>query len=109
MKIPVWLTLGFGALIVLFGSFRIWMALKKKPQAAAGSDDAGARGGFQRMSSRAHLFVGSIYVLLGIALIATSFGFNPFGDMFGSTKTPAANEAPSKPGIPVDTVKPTTK
>ena len=42
-------------------------------------------------------------LLLGGALVATSFGWNPFGNLFGGeTETPSKDKAPTKDGIPVD-------
>ena len=101
MRVPVWLTLGVAVLVIVFGSFRIRLALKK-----AAPDDGGARlmgGGFYKMSSRTHLLIGVVYLLLGGALIATSFGWHPFGDVFGpDTQAPSKDKAPTKSGIPVD-------
>ena len=37
------------------------------------------------------------------SLIATSFGWNPFGNFFGpSTETPTKDAAPTKTRIPID-------
>jgi hypothetical protein len=100
VRVPVWVTLGVALLVIVFGSFRIRLALKKP------DPDGGARlmgGGFYRMSPRTHLLIGIVYLLLGAGLIATSFGFNPFGNTFGpDTQTPSKDKAPTKSGIPVD-------
>jgi hypothetical protein len=46
---------------------------------------------------------GPIYLLLGGALIATSFGWNPFGGFFsGDTDAPAKDQAPTSGGVPID-------
>jgi hypothetical protein len=42
------------------------------------------------MGKRTHLLVGIVYILLGAGLIATSFGWNPFG---GSA--PSGDQSPS--------------
>ncbi len=57
------------------------------------------------MGKRTHLFVGIIYLLLGAALIATSFGWNPLGNTFGpDTEKPAKDNAPTKTGVPIDQI-----
>jgi hypothetical protein len=107
MRIPVWLTLGVAALVVVFGLYRIRLAMRaEKPAADADPDAADLKPrprGIYNMSRRSHLFVGIIYLLLGGALIATSFGFNPFGSLFGpSTEEPAKDKAPTSTGVPKD-------
>jgi len=101
VRVPVWLTLGVAILVLGFGVFRIRLALKK-PDA----EDGGAKlmgGGFYKMSSRTHLLIGVVYILLAAGLIATSFGWNPIGGAFGpDTETPSKDKAPTKTGIPVD-------
>lgn len=99
MRVPVWLTLGVAALVLLFGAYRIRLALRSEPPAA----DEAPRGGFYRMGKRTHLLIGVVYLLLAGALIATSFGWNPFGNLFGpDTETPTKDKAPTKGGIPID-------
>ncbi len=101
MRLPVWLTLGFGVLLILWGAFRLRLGLKKPAPDAGGPRLMG--GGFYRMSPRTHLLLGVVYLLLGSALIATSFGYNPLGNHFGpDTEKPAKDKAPTKSGIPVD-------
>jgi hypothetical protein len=106
VRIPVWLTLGIAAVVLTFGSYRIYLALRKREVNDEAAAKGGAMGGgFYRMSPRSHLVVGVIYLLLGAALIATSFGVNPIGGLFGpSTETPSKDQAPSKGGIPIDTI-----
>ena len=53
------------------------------------------------MSPRTHLVIGVVYLLLGGALIATSFGWNPFGSMFGA-KADEPRRTPTPPTHPVD-------
>jgi protein-S-isoprenylcysteine O-methyltransferase Ste14 len=101
VRVPVWVTLGVAILVLVFGVFRIRLALKK-PDA----EDGGAKlmgGGFYRMSPRTHLLIGIVYLLLSAGLIATSFGWNPIGGAFGpDTEKPSKDKAPTKSGIPVD-------
>ena len=103
MRVPVWLTLGVAIVVLAFGGYRIYLGTRKR---VAGDEAAqGARRGYYRMSPRSHLLVGVIYVLLGAALIATSFGFNPLGGVFGpSTQAPPKSQAPTTGGVPIDTI-----
>lgn len=102
MRVPVWLTLGVAVLVIVFGAYRIKLALRKPEPEEAGS--AGVMGrGFYRMSPRTHLLIGIVYLLLGAGLIATSFGWNPFGNSFGpDTQAPSKDKAPTKSGVPID-------
>jgi hypothetical protein len=94
VRIPVWLTLGIAALVIIFGLYRIKLALTRSADDEA---KAKAKGGLYSMSKRTHLFVGAIYLLLGAGLIATSFGFNPFGSSVGpEAEAPAKDKAPMK-------------
>lgn len=114
MHVPTWVTLGVAIIVIVFGLYRVRLSLK--PQQKQSDDDAAPGkggvmgGGFYRMSPRAHLFIGIMYLALGGCLIATSFGWNPLGKAFGpSTEAPAdKNATPTKGsgGVPVDVVKP---
>ena len=103
VHVPGWLTLGIGAVVILYGSYRIWVGTRKRdPDADVAKRGAIGRG-IYRMSPRTHLLVGIVYLLLGAALIATTYGWNPFGNAFGpSTETPAPDKAPTKGTIPID-------
>jgi hypothetical protein len=99
VRIPVWLTLAIAALVIIFGAYRIYLATRPTNE----NPEEPRRRGFYSMSKRMHLFVGIVYLLLGAGLIATSFGFNPFGGSIGpSTETPAKDKAPTKTGVPAD-------
>jgi hypothetical protein len=81
VRIPPWLTILIAVVVLAFGVFRISLALRKP---VPGEDGVAPRGGLfgsglYRMSPRIHLLVGVVYLLLGGALFAASFGFNPFG------------------------------
>jgi hypothetical protein len=106
MRIPVWLTLGVAVIVLGFGSYRLFLAFRKE----ARSEDKPKRG-LYAMSKRSHLVIGTVYVLLGIGLVATSFGFNPFGGSVGpDTQTPTKDTAPSAPGsVPKDQLAPVSK
>ncbi len=99
MRVPVWLTLGVAALVIVFGAYRIRLAFR--------SDDedkrAKARKGLYAMGRRTHALIGIVYLLLGGALVATSFGWNPFGNLFGpGTEVPTKDTAPTRTTIPID-------
>jgi hypothetical protein len=85
MRVPVWLTLGIAGLVMIFGVYRLRLAMK----AGAQSSDQ-PRKGLYAMGKRAHLTIGILYLLLGGALVATSFGWKPFA----SNEQPAADNTP---------------
>ncbi len=98
MRIPVWLTLGVAILVIIFGIHRVRLSFR--------SDEAEQRAklrkGLYAMGRRTHLLIGIVYLLLGGALIATTFGWNPFGDLIGPDTAPATKDtAPSK-NVPID-------
>jgi hypothetical protein len=43
-----------------------------------------------------------LYLALGGALVATSFGWNPFGSMFGAKADEPAAAKPTPPNHPVE-------
>jgi len=104
MRVPVWLTLGVALLVCVFGAYRIRIAFRSDEE----DERARARKGLYAMGRRTHFLIGVIYLLLGAALIATSFGWNPVGGMLGPrTEAPGKDAAPSKPGtIPIDQLPP---
>ncbi|HEU0037070.1 MAG TPA: hypothetical protein VFQ53_40950 [Kofleriaceae bacterium] len=99
MRIPVWLLLAVAALVILFGLHRIRLGFR--------SDEAEQRArkrkGLYAMGRRTHLLIGIVYVLLGSGLVATAFGWNPFGNYFaGDTEAPSKDTAPTKVELPRD-------
>ena len=99
MRVPVWLTLGVALLVCGFGAYRIRLAFRSDEE----DQRARARKGLYAMGRRTHFLVGVVYLLLGGALVATSFGWNPFGNLFGpSTQAPTKDTAPTKGGVPTD-------
>lgn len=100
MRVPVWLTLGIAALVVIFGVYRISLGFRSSEANAR----AKARKGLYGLSRRTHFLIGIVYLLLGAALIATSFGWSPLGNFFGpKTEVPTKDKAPAK-GVPVDRI-----
>ena len=105
MRVPVWLTLGVAVLVCIFGAYRIRIAFRSDEE----DRRARERKGLYAMGRRTHFLIGVIYLLLGGALIATTFGWNPLGGLLGPpTEQPTRDTAPSKPGtIPIDQLPPT--
>ncbi len=99
MRVPIWLTLGVAALVMIFGVYRIRMGFRTDEE----DRRARERKGLYGMGRRTHFLIGIVYLLLGGALVATSFGWNPFGRSIGpDTEKPSKDTAPTKGGIPVD-------
>jgi hypothetical protein len=104
MRVPVWLTLGVAALVCIFGAYRIRLAFRSDEE----DQRARARKGLYAMGRRTHFLIGVVYLLLGAALIAVSYGWNPWGGMFGPpTEAPSKDAAPTKGGVPIDQLPPT--
>jgi hypothetical protein len=100
VRIPVWLALAVAAFVVIFGVYRIKLGLTMTPEQEA---TAKRRGGLYGMGKRFHLFIGVVYLLMGVALTAMAFGWKPLGDVVGpSTETPAKDKAPTTSGVPID-------
>jgi hypothetical protein len=99
VHVPSWLTLAIAIVVIAFGLYRMRLALRKpNPEADA------KRGGYYRMAPRTHALVGIVYLLLGGALIATTFGWNPLGGLIGASR--ATSPPVTNGGI---TVEPTHK
>ena len=94
VHVPPWLTIVVAILVIVFGLYRIRLALKPADPDATKKPLMG--GGFYKMGGRTHLLVGVVYLLLGAALIATSFGWNPLG-----SSSPAPEPTPIKGGVRV--------
>jgi len=93
MRVPVWLTLGVAVLICVFGAYRIRLAFRSDEE----DERARAKKGLYAMARRTHFLIGVVYLLLGGALIATSFGWSPMGNLFGpSASAPSKDAAPAK-------------
>jgi len=100
MRVPVWLTLGVALLVCVFGLYRMRLAFRSDEE----DERARARKGLYAMGRRTHFLIGVVYLLLGSALVATSFGWNPFGNLFGpKTEIPAKDAAPTKDAPPAKT------
>lgn len=106
VRIPVWLALTVAAFVVLFGAYRIKLGLTMSPDQ---EEAARRRGGLYGMGKRFHLFIGLIYLVMGGALTAMAFGWQPFGNHIGpATEVPSKDKAPTTGGVPTDSL-PTKK
>lgn len=106
MRIPVWLTLGVAILVIAFGAHRIRLSFRSEDEEAR----ARQRKGLYAMGRSKHRLIGIVYILLGGALVATTFGWNPFGDLFGSgTEVPKEQEKPTSTTLPIDQLPPPKK
>jgi hypothetical protein len=106
MRIPVWLTLGVAILVILFGVHRLRLSFRTDDE----EQRARRRKGLYAMGRRTHRLIGVVYLLLGAALVATTFGWNPFGDLFGpSAEAPPADKAPASTKLPIDNLPPPPK
>jgi hypothetical protein len=92
MRVPVWLTLGVAVLVCVFGAYRMRLAFRSDEE----DERARSRKGLYAMSRRTHFLVGVIYLLLGAALIATSFGWSPVGSLFTGRRDEPTNLVPVK-------------
>jgi hypothetical protein len=103
MRIPVWLTLGVAILVIVFGVHRIRLSFRSEDEESR----ARQRKGLYALGRRTHRLIGVVYLLLGGALAATTFGWNPFGDLFGpATAVPTKDKAPASRTIPIDHLPP---
>ena len=99
MQVPIWLTLGVAALVLIFGAYRIRIAFRTDDE----DQRARSKKGLYAMRRRTHFLIGTIYLLLGAGLVATSLGWNPFGSLLGPDTLITPETKPAKPGtIPVD-------
>ena len=97
MRVPAWLTLGVAILVLIFGIYRIRISFRSDEE----DRRARERKGLYAMGRRTHMLIGIIYILLGSALVATTFGWNPFGNFFGpSTSEPTKDTAPTPAKLP---------
>jgi uncharacterized Tic20 family protein len=93
MRVPQWLSLLVAFWVMTFGIYRLWLARNPKQDLAK---DQGKKGLFA-MNRRTHLLIGLVYVLLGTALIATSFGWNPMAGLFAPDTPTTPGDGPAKP------------
>ena len=90
MRLPPWLSLAIAGAVILIAMYRLWLAF------AGPSDEERKthRRGMLAMPRRQHGAIGLIFLLVAGALVATSFGWNPFER--DQTEEPAAPSPPKK-------------
>ena len=103
VRIPIWLTLGVASLVIIFGLYRIRLFFRSSDE----EQRARERKGMFGFPGRTHFLIGIIYLMLGGALVATTFGWNPLAGTFGTTSSDGETPPPAKSGksIRVDSTK----
>jgi hypothetical protein len=69
-KLPTWLVLAVGVLVILFGLFRVKVAFRSREE----EEVAKSRGGLFGYPRRTHALFGIVYVLMGLMLILGGLG-----------------------------------
>ncbi len=72
IRVPPWVFVAVGALVILFGVYRIRLSVRSDEEDKV----ARARGGLYGVGRRTHLLFGIVYILMGVILILTAFGIN---------------------------------
>ena len=90
----MWLTVGVAILVIVFGIHRIRLSFRSDED----EDRARKRKGLYAMGRRTHRLIGIVYLLLGAALVATSLGWNPFGNTFGGGEAASGSSGSSVSG-----------
>jgi len=76
MTLPRWITFLVAALIIGFGCYRIWIAMRSEDQETRARQQRGLYG----LPRRTHFLFGLLYLILGGFLIAAGLGYkiSPF-------------------------------
>ena len=96
MTVPRWLLFLVAAWVMVFGLFRIYIAVRPRRR-----DDDGPnfmRKGLYARTPRSHILFGALYVVLGGFLIATGFGWSPVMDMASCAGKQTSVESPDSHG-----------
>ena len=72
--VPLWLTVLVAAVVIIFGLYRLRLALRSDAE----DEKARAGKGLYALPRRTHLLFGILYLLLGAFVIATGLGYRPF-------------------------------
>lgn len=70
MRLPSWLVLLVGGMVIVFGVYRLRLAFRSDTEDEA----ARRRGGLYAFPRRTHLLFGVLYLLMGAWLLAGVFG-----------------------------------
>jgi hypothetical protein len=92
VSVPRWLVFLVAAWVIIFGLFRIYVALRPRPRAPEGPNFM--RRGLYARTPRSHILFGVLYLVLGGFLIATGFGWAPVMDMGGCAGKRSSTEIP---------------
>lgn len=98
MHVPQWLALLIAAAVILFGFFRLYLAFG----GPSDEERANARRGLYAMPRWQHGLVGTLFLFVAGALIATAYGWNPVSPKVA----PAAPKAPAPGGSNSITIEP---
>ena len=72
MRLPVWIVFVVAAWVILFGTYRLYLAFKRTPEGEK------KRGGLYGMPKRTHAIIGVLYLVLGTFLLLSAFGIRLF-------------------------------
>jgi hypothetical protein len=72
MTLPRWVPILVGALVILFGLYRMRLAFRTPEQ----DESAKRQGGLYGHGKRTHFLFAVVYLLMGAMLIASGFGVN---------------------------------
>lgn len=97
MRLPQWLALLIAGTVILFGLYRLWISFRGPTDV----ERAKAKSGMMKMPRRQHALVGVLYLLVGTALILTSYGWNPFRSAPAEPTPPPAAGTAAPTAIPV--------
>jgi hypothetical protein len=73
-RLPEWLVILVGAVVVAFGLFRVRMAFRSKEE----DFKARERGGLYAYPRRTHGLVGVLYIVMGVLLVLSGMGVRLF-------------------------------
>lgn len=88
MAIPQWLAILIAAVVLGYGALRMWLAVA----GPSNEERAKARTGMMAMSRRSHGLVAILLWIAGAMLLASAFGWKPWG---GSTAPTAPADRPA--------------
>lgn len=75
MSVPPWLSFLCGAMVIIFGIYRISVGLRSD----AAQKRAEQKKGLYSLPRRRHMLFGIVYLLMGVFLVAAAFGLDLSG------------------------------
>jgi hypothetical protein len=76
MRLPVWIVFLVAAWVILFGTYRLYLAFRPKKEGEQ------KRGGLYGMPRRTHGLIGLLYLVLGTFLLLSALGVRLFSISF---------------------------